>query len=101
MEKSTFLSTLVEKSFQKSSCRVVTYGTELGQGPGLRGEQRPSCRVISKADKGRGRSIVLSVGCHNELLRAAWQHGVPILLLLIQIDYDAETLPALIISDLV
>lgn len=98
MEKSTFLSTLVEKSFRKSSRQVVTYGTELGDELGVWGEQCPSCRVISKVDKGRGGSIVLSV---NELLRAAWQHRVPILLLLIQIDYDAEALPALIISDLV
>lgn len=80
---------------------MVTYGTELRQGLRLPGEQGQSCRVVSKADKGRGRSIVLSVGCHNELLRAAWQHRVPILLLLIQIDYDAETSLALIISDLV
>ena len=101
MEKFTFLSTLVEKSFQKSSCRVVTYGMELGQGLRLQGEQRLSCPLCLSHDKGRGRSIILSVGCRNEVLRAAWQHGVPILLLLIQIDYDAETLPALIISDLV
>lgn len=66
---------------------------------GWDGAPGPGCRVI-KAAEGRGRIIVSSGGCHNELLGAAWQHRVPVLLL-IQIDYDAETLPALIISDLV
>lgn len=77
MAKCTFIPTLAEKSFWKSGCQVVTYGTELGQGLGLRGAIRNSQELCG------------SMGNRSDPTAP------------IQMDCDTETLAALIITDLV